>query len=203
MKTPNIICNSTGLTLVELMVVLALSLLLMATVYLTFQVQKTTSDTQHQVAMVQQDLRAVLDVMAKDIRQAGCDPTLQTTAGIIASLSGPHRLSVTMDLNEDGDTSDTSPEEQVSYFFSGTVLTRNGEELASGVTSMGFTYYDEDNAVITPAESGGTALTTNQAASVRDMEVFLRIESDKVDPDTGNPVARSMVKRVRMRNQEY
>lgn len=201
MRASEIISDSRGLTLVELMIVVVLSMLLMSAVYMTYQIQKGTSDIQHLVATVQQDLRAVLDIMTQDIRHAGCDPTLQTTAGIIHSQTGPLRISFSMDLNEDGDTADLSPDEQVSYSLNGTTLMRNGIELAQNVTTMGFTFYDGDNAVITPTDSGGSALTAAEAKSVRDVEVVIGIRSGKIDPDTGEHISRSMVRRVKMRNQ--
>lgn len=201
MRASKIIYDSKGLTLVELMIVLVLTMLLMATVYMTYQIQKTTSDVQHQVASVQQNLRAVLDIMARDVRQAGCDPSLKSNAGIIPSQSGPSMLSFTMDLNEDGDTADTNPDEQVSYSLSGMTLRRNGIDLAYNVTTLGFTYYDRNDAMITPTDSGGTALTTTEADSVRDVEISIRIRSDKVDPGTGDHIERFMVRRMKMRNQ--
>ncbi len=201
MRVSEITSDRRGLTLVELMIVVVLSMLLMSAVYMTYQIQKNTSDIQHQVATVQQDLRAVLDIMSQDIRHAGCDPTLQTTAGIIPSQSGPLMISFSMDLNEDGDTADLGPDEQVSYSLNGTTLVRNGVELTQNVTTMGFTYYDEDNAVITPTDSGGSALTTAEANRVRDVEVIIGIRSDKIDPDIGDHISRSMVRRVKMRNQ--
>ncbi len=195
-----------GLTLVELMIAMLLTLVLMSAVYTTYQVQRTTSDVQHEVSSVQQDLRAVLDIMAWDIRQAGCDPTLQSTAGLVIAQTGPTSISFSMDLNEDGDTADTDPAEQVSYTLDGTKLQRSNvmanavTTLTSNATTLGFTYYDADNNVIVPTGTGGTTLTSAEANNVRSVDVHIQIRSDRIDPDTHDYIRRSMTKRIRMRN---
>jgi len=190
-----------GLSLVELMVVLVLSLMLMAAVYMTYQIQHRTSEAQHRVTAVQQDLRAVLNIMSRDIRQAGCDPTMHSTAGIIPNESGPSALSFSMDLNEDGDTGDANPEEQVAFTLSGTDIQRNGVTLAQNVTTLGFVYYDENNTVITPTDAGGSSLTATEASDVRDVEIRVRVQSDKRDPETNQFISRAMTKRLKLRNQ--
>lgn len=186
-----------GLTLVELMIVMVLSMVLMAAVYATYEVQKTTSDVQHEVSSIQQDLRAVLDIMARDIRQAGCDPTLQSTAGIVVGESGLKTLTITMDLNEDGDISDLDPDERVSYALSGKSLQRNGAELAYNVTTLGFIYRDANAAVITPA---GTFLASSEADGIRYIDIVVHIQSRKKDPDLNEHIQRTMTKRVKLRN---
>lgn len=205
MRIYKIIQDTKGLTLIELMIVLVLSLLLMAAVYMTYQTQHATSTIQHEVSAVQQDLSAVLDIMAKDIRNAGCDPTLQTTAGIMPDETGPTSLSITMDLNEDGDTSDTNPDEQVIFTFNGSGILRNGggvvRELVQNVTTFGLTYYDEDNVVIPPTGGGGAFLTSGEAEDVVFVEIQVQLRSDKRDPETNQFISRTMTKRVKMRNQ--
>lgn len=191
--------DNSGLTLVELMIVLVLSLLLMAAVYMTYQVQHKTSSVQNEVAAVQQDLRAVFDIMATDIRHAGCDPTMSSTAGILSAATGPVSLSISMDLNDDGDTGDTN--EQVAFTRSGSTIQRNGVSLVQNVTAFGITYYDSDNTVITPTDNGGANLTVSEAADVRDVEINISVQSDKKDPDLGTFINRTMAKRIKLRNQ--
>lgn len=204
-KMLQIIQDRKGLTLIELMIVMALSLLLMAAVYGTYNIQKKTSDVQNEVASVQQDLRAVMDIMAKDIRQAGCNPTvapdinnpsIADSCGILAAQSGPISLVMNMDANGDGSTGG----ERVSFILNGTTLQRNGADLAYNVSSFGFSYYDADNVKMTPASSGGTILSDAQGIDVRDIQVFLRIQSNKKDPDTNQFLRREMTKRIKMRN---
>lgn len=197
-----IIHDRKGLTLVELMIVMVLSLLLMSAVYATYKVQKVTSDVQHQVASVQQDLRAVIDIMARDIRMAGCNPTLApdinnpeiaNSCGIVAAQSGATSLVINMDRNADGSTAG----ERVSYVLNGTTLKRNNDELARNISAFGLTYYDESNAAIIPV---GAYLTDSQGISARDVQVTIQIRSDKKDPDTNDYIIRTTTKRIKMRN---
>jgi prepilin-type N-terminal cleavage/methylation domain-containing protein len=193
-----IIRGEQGLTLIELMIVLILSLFLMASAYLTFQVQKRTGDVQQEVAAVQQDTRAVLDIMAKDVRQAGCDPMMTGTPGMDAAQCGPTQMSFSMDLNGDGDTADD--DELVTYVAGGTSLTRNGVALSDRVTAFALTYYDADNAIVTPTGGGGASMTTAEAKSVRSVRVSLTLQSQKMDPDLNDFIRRTMTRELRMRN---
>jgi len=187
-----------GLTLIELMIVLVLSLLLMSAVYMTFQVQRSTANVQHEVSSIQQDLRAVIDIMAWDIRHVGCDPTLSTTAGLFPGLTGPKKIAFSMDLNDDGSTGGT--DEVVTYSLNGTDLTRNGNVMAQNVTTLGLTFFDADNNAITPTDSGGTLLTSDEADDVRSVTIKIQVQSNKKDPDTGEYIYRTMDRRIKLRN---
>jgi prepilin-type N-terminal cleavage/methylation domain-containing protein len=193
-----IIRDEQGLTLIELMIVLVLSLFLMASAYLTFQVQKKTGDVQQEVAAVQQDTRAVLDIMAKDVRQAGCDPLMTGTPGLVAAECGATKVRFSMDLNGDGDVTDS--DEDVAYVVTGTSLTRNGVPLSTRVTGFGLTYYDADNAVITPTGGSGAYLTSSEADTVRSVQLSLTLQSNKKDPDLNDYIRRTMTRQLKLRN---
>jgi type IV pilus assembly protein PilW len=60
-----------GVTLIELMIVLAIATFLVAGIYSLFITQSRSYSVQDQVTGVQQDARAALDIMARDIRMAG------------------------------------------------------------------------------------------------------------------------------------
>lgn len=90
-----------GVTLVELIVVMALALLLAGSAYMAYAVQVKTGDEQGEVAAMQQDLRVVMDLLGQDIRMAGYSPYQDLGAGIVAADSGSERLRVTMDLDRD------------------------------------------------------------------------------------------------------
>jgi len=60
-----------GVTLIELMIVLVIAAFLVAGVYSLFITQHRSYAVQDQVAGVQQDARAALNIMARDIRMAG------------------------------------------------------------------------------------------------------------------------------------
>lgn len=60
-----------GVTLIELMIVLVIAAILVGGVYSLFITQQRSYAVQDQVAGVQQDARAALNIMARDIRMAG------------------------------------------------------------------------------------------------------------------------------------
>jgi len=60
-----------GVTLIELMIVLVIAAFLVAGVYSLFITQHRSYSVQDQVVGVQQDARAALNIMARDIRMAG------------------------------------------------------------------------------------------------------------------------------------
>jgi len=204
-----LIHDERGLTLIELMIVLVLSLLLMAAVFVTYQVQRKTSDVQQEVAALQQDVRAVQDILARDVRQAGCDPMMNGTPGLVAADTGPLKISFTMDLNGDGDIVDEG--EQVKYTYSGTTLTRASYDptsasnwdtvaMSARVTDFGLTYRNVNGAVIPPTGGSGAFLLAAEADNVRTVEIRVEMQSTKRDPDLNDFIRRSMTRQIRMRN---
>ncbi len=187
-----IIRTDRGITLVEIIVVLAISALLLVAVYAGYLVQHKTSNVQHQIMTIQQDLRALADIMERDIRMSGCDPTGYSTAGIIVGGTNANALFVSMDLDGDGDTGDT--DEQAAYARNSTTVTRNGQSLVQGITTMGFIYLDGNNAAIAPP------ITSGNVDNIRTVRITLWIQSEQRDPDTGQFLTRTLSRRVRCRN---
>ena len=60
-----------GMTLIELMIALAISVILVGGIYAIFVVQQRSYTVQDQIAAIQQDARAAINIMARDIRMAG------------------------------------------------------------------------------------------------------------------------------------
>jgi len=198
------VLNNKGLTLVELMVVLVLSLLLMAAVYMTYQLQHSSGRAQMQVTATQQDLRAAMDVISLDIMHAGACPLPdQTIQGVIETTSGLNALKLRMDVNSDGNTNGAN--EDILYRRTGNTLERvdtgSGviQVLANNVTTFNLSYFGTLFAPINPT-GGGSTLTAAEAQSVRYIRVRLTKNSDDVDPQTGQPVTRSLQRTICRRN---
>ena len=79
--------DSSGFTLIELMVSMAVASIMMAAIYASFQSQVQSHMTQQEVVGMNQNARAVLFLMEREIRLAGTDPTGSSGAGIIAATS--------------------------------------------------------------------------------------------------------------------
>jgi type IV pilus assembly protein PilW len=89
-----------GFTLVELMVALTLTFVVSAAAYSAYKVQRQNAAIQEDITVLQQNIRAGLDLMALELRMAGYDPTSSGKYGIVAADAGSLRF--TADLCEDG-----------------------------------------------------------------------------------------------------
>jgi len=88
--------NRSGFTLVELLISLTLSSLVMTAVYSTYQSQQKTYVVQNQMAAMQQNARAAMFYMERELRMAGCDPTGNAGAGV--GTAAADTIQFTMDI---------------------------------------------------------------------------------------------------------
>jgi type IV pilus assembly protein PilW len=127
----------TGFTLVELLVALAIFSLVVASIYSSFGSQNKIYHAQEKVATIQQNIRAAMYIMERDIRMAGYNPDQRTVTppfGITAC--GPTNITFTQDDDSGGIATTT-------FTLSGTTLQRNGATLAQNIEAFGLAYaYD-------------------------------------------------------------
>ncbi len=105
--------SKAGFTIIELLLVVAISSIVLTGIYSVFRAQQKASATNTQLVMMQQNLRAAMAILAWDIRMAGYSPAGNATVGFVTAREG--LMQMTMDLNDDGDAADS--EENVSYGF--------------------------------------------------------------------------------------
>jgi len=124
---------------------------------------------------MQQNVRASLHIMLRDIRMAGYDPTDTAEAGIVTAASDS--ISFTKDLNMDGDTDDSDESVTYSLYDSGsdgdTDLGRkvgggNNQPVAENIDALNFVYLDADSAV------------TANVGNVRSVEITIVARADLV-----------------------
>ena len=116
--------NSAGFTLVELMVTLVISGFIVAAIYSAYVTQQRVYLAQEQVAEMQQNLRAAADILTREVRMAGYDPTGKAEAKVSTMLPG--QFSFTCDRDENGDTS--GPMEVLDFGFRETDPDKKGQE---------------------------------------------------------------------------
>ena len=109
-----------GFTLPELMIAMAVGSIIMAVIYSTYQAQQKSYTTQHLAVEMQQNIRAAMTLMKREIRMAGYDPTESGTAGISSAAGNLIQFSFDNNNNddeniEDGDTNDQ--DENLRYGF--------------------------------------------------------------------------------------
>jgi type IV pilus assembly protein PilW len=150
-----------GFTLMELLVVILMMGVVMAGIYAVYTSQQKSFVVQEDVAEMQQNLRAAMFFLVRDIRLAGCDPTGKADAGI--KIANANTISFTMDIRgkdpddpPDGDTGD--PEESVTYALmdsdgDGTVDSLGRDTgsglvaVASNIDALNFVYLDANGNV--------------------------------------------------------
>ena len=77
--------NHKGFTLIELLVAMTVGLVVMAGVSMTFKSQQKSYLLQEQMAAMQQNLRAAMFHMEREIRMAGCDPNKSASAQFVTA----------------------------------------------------------------------------------------------------------------------
>jgi len=115
--------NTRGITLIEIMIAIAISGMVLGSVFMVYSNQQKTYVSSDHIAEIQQNLRAAVLIMASEIREAGCDPTQKANAGIVSATSV--RLHFTRDIAghplkpdtmADGDLDDSN--EDITFGFS-------------------------------------------------------------------------------------
>ena len=157
-----------GFSLIELCVAMAIASIVLAAIYSAYRSQLGSYVTQQAIVDMQQNARAGMYLMEREIRLAGYDPTRNADAGIASGFTSSS-LTFTMDLNGDGDIADAG--ERIQYAMAGDDLARADLNLsgASGMPkpaalnldALNFVYLDEDGN------------TTSDEAQVRSVQITL------------------------------
>jgi type II secretory pathway pseudopilin PulG len=169
------------MTMVEMMVVLAIFAVVM-TVIITFLAHSRRSYTNmSQRVEYQQAVRATLNLLSREIRSAGCDPT---SLGFDRfPVAEDNRLQCRMDLDGDGTIEVVEPAEDVLYWWRPDLqeLTRNSgvgaQTILRNVTALNFSYFDADGNLLGPPP-----LSADDRAQIRFVEIDITGESDRGEP---------------------
>ena len=138
-----------GFTLVELLIAMAMSSIVLASVVAAYSSQVRSHVTQQLVVDMQQNIRGAMYIMQREIRMAGHDPTGLTGASIL--VADDAQLQFQIDENGDGDFidgADNDSMEQIRYAMTGGgALGRqlwNGPltPLAENIDAINFVYLD-------------------------------------------------------------
>ena len=185
--------KTSGFTLVELLVTLAVSAVIMTAVYAAYQSQQRSYVTQEEVAALQQNLRVAMFYMSNQIREAGCNPseTDVNRPGILTAEVG--EINFTSDIRgssfgtePDGKTD--GPYENITYdLFTSDGIQSLGIQNTSGATrqavienvaALNFVYLDQNGTVL---DDGSGTVTTN-ISNIRAVEVTIVVRASREDP---------------------
>ncbi len=169
-----------GFSLIEMITALGISGIVLAAITATFISQSRSYNAQEQINGMQQAARVAMDMITREVRMAGYDPTGAVFEGIHHHNDKIH---IRADLDGDGTPDDAN--ENIYYTFDATqrIIERDDrdgigiETLVENIEgpggASGFTlvYLDED----------GVATTTS--ADIRQVQVTITAKTAKSDPN--------------------
>lgn len=214
--------NTSAFTLVELLVAMALSGIVGLALYSAFINQSRIYSVQEDVVDMQQNLRAGFDLMEREIRMAGFDPTGSAEAGIVSA--DVEKIVFTLDLTGTGDVPDGTtddPNEYLTYsLYTSAGEARLGRKSTSNpmeynkpvvenITALRFAYaYDKDNDGFLETDGGQTIWAVDVGGTWHDLDVNddgLISEADDLNgdgsipgEDTGDPFNADDIRAVRV-----
>lgn len=184
--------NQDGFSLIELVITMAISLLIatlsfdiFTTHYKKYQVQTTVLDAQ-------QNAGSGIDMMLRELRTAGYDPTGKAFNDGKPLSDGTEpkkiieanykKIRFLADINGDGNFSDEDDEnEDITYELRNgeTTLRRKsrkgGQPVAENIESLLITYLDKEGKVL-PAPVSDTSM-------IRMIGIYIRSRTERPDPD--------------------
>ena len=136
---------SKGFTLIELMVALAITSILLAGIYTIYITQLKSHQTQQLIVEMQQNLRAAMLIIERDIRMAGYNPTRTAGAGILTMLGNSFEFTMDVTGGEDDgidNDNDTNVDEADETAFSDGDVADANEQIryALGTNASGFPF---------------------------------------------------------------
>ena len=165
-----------GESIMGLMVSMAIGVSVLGVLTSTFLMQQGTYNVQRQTMEAVQTARAAKDMMSREIRMAGYDPTRAGFTGITYDST---RLRLRADL--DGDGNITATDEDITYEYYGEAnqirrKTHSGtyEVLAENIAAFTFTYLDS------------TLSPTTTTADIRAVKIAITARTERPDADYPN-----------------
>ncbi len=144
--------DENGFTLVELLVAMAMGLIIMAAIYYTYVSQQKSYVITEKVSALQQNIRAAMFHLQKDIRMAGYNPTRSAITFGFTDVSATDSVTFTIDDDEDG-ALDT--EETIAYSLNPDNTLRKvvgagaPQTICESITGLNFSYLKADETTTT------------------------------------------------------
>jgi hypothetical protein len=177
---------------------MALGLVVLGAILTVFVNQNQTNAAQQEIAYAQQNVRAAMDLMVREIRNAGYDP-LGNGFEVI-----PLATAVSIQIRSDIDVQDGTPDdanEDVTYGVNASdQLERNGTRIVDFVDNLEFGYVLADGTMLDPP---GAPLTAGQRGDIRAVIIRFAVRTENPAPDTGEFRVRSMETGTRIRNMGF
>jgi len=214
--------NKSGFTIVELLVAMAISLVVMGSIYSVYRSQQKSYLVQEQVAVMQQNLRAGMTMLTRDIRMAGYNPPLATNPFATTTLgitsASPNALQFTRFDPV------TTTVETISYALQNNDLFRNDDGVnqlvAENIDALNFVYLNQSGTVLDDDGDGNVTANIPNISSIQvtmiartgradlgyvNSDVYSNQQGTPVFPSDGNPVndnfrRRALNREIKCRN---
>jgi len=174
------------MSLVEVLIASLMMLALLATMFSLYRYQMFSIQAQTAQLDTQQGARAVLDLMGRELRQAGADPGCSKSFEGLAAASAS-LLQVQFDRNGNG-AIDAGESVTYQYAIDTGAVTRTVAGAAASVLASGgpgtyfaLLYYGGNGSAIVPGGLGGR-LTASQRAAVRRVQIRVGLTQKSLDP---------------------
>lgn len=160
--------GSRGFTLVEMLIAMVIVGFMGIALVGFLRTQHQTIVRQNSGVLATQNARAAVDMLARELRNAGYSPRGPLSAAALRTIKADS-VSWTADMNADGDTLDSSTgvwDERVAYFQDGSAMMRasgggGGTAVTDNVDSLSLRYLD------------GLGATTADPAVVEQVQIRL------------------------------
>jgi len=186
-----------GFTFINLLVSMGISGIALSAVTTTFVSQSQSYDAQEQIVEMQQNARAAMDLITREVRMAGFDPT-------VAGFDGVHHHSnyihIRADLNGDGDKDDTNEDLRYRYDSTNDLIERDDDDhnnwttLTENIQAFNFDFLD----------SNGNSTTTS--ADIRQIQITITARTAEINrnyPSNGGYQTYRLTSLVTPRNLAY
>lgn len=194
-----------GFTLVELLVSMLLTSIIMLAIYSVYRVQTHSAKVQENRLEAQEYARSVIDMMVREIRNAGYFPVTVTDlvnctplqGGIVTA--GAQTFSFNLDADANGDC--VGSNERVTYTLSGSDVTRaadggTAESLTNGnITAFNLKYFTQAGAELTQP------IAAANLANIQRVLISVTVQSKNPDTEFGGQLTVTVTSNADLRNR--
>ena len=174
--------RASGFTLMELLVSMSIGMVVLAALAKTFTVQSRQNTAEEQVAQMQGNARAALDLMVREIQMAKYNPAGTAFSSAYGVTYSASQLEVKADMDGNGtiSTSSGSVEDIIyardavnNYITRKLGSTGTAEIVADNITAFTFAYYDANGSAVTSSGNSG---------NIRKVTINITARTAKPDP---------------------